>query len=494
MRFIYFTISILIMLFLISCKDIGNTHFGKNYIYNIVVEPSDAKVYINDHDTQEFGDKKRFELKNDNILVRVEREGYIESSNTYYNPQAGTEFTININLKKDSFPVIISVINGNSEILHDGILLGNGKIDVDLEYGKQYIFLRRKGLPDQRCLIFVNTGINRVDFEHKEHNLPIDQIGVFKTGKQPKQVLFSPDNMYIFVPLLFDLGFQVFDLKQLTMKKQLFNPHGNRELGFAEGLFIEQLNRFFVSQMNTGYIHEFSYPELEFIRSIKTGGVWPKYIAWTEFHSTLAVSNWGSNNVSLIDLLDGESKKIIKTADAPRGLAFSPDGKWMFVASFDGGRFSRYQTDTWKEDKYIVRKGSAMRHIVQSNKLPKVFVSDMSYSEILEVNTENFTIDKKWKVDYNPNTIDITPDDRFLIVSSRGPNNPESYLLNSPRSGEISIIDLSMNKIICKFYGGNQPTGLDISNDGKLLVFSNFRDDTIELYNIERLYEGLYEQ
>ena len=36
-----------------------------------------------------------------------------------------------------------------------------------------------------------------------------------------------------------------------------------------------------------------------------------------------------------------------------------------------------------------------------------------------------------------------------------------------------------------KFYGGNQPTGLGISNNGNYLCFSNFKDDNIEIYWIK---------
>ena len=38
--------------------------------------------------------------------------------------------------------------------------------------------------------------------------------------------------------------------------------------------------------------------------------------------------------------------------------------------------------------------------------------------------------------------------------------------------------------IVKTFYGGNQPTGLDVSPDGSLLCFSNFQDANIELYKI----------
>ena len=38
---------------------------------------------------------------------------------------------------------------------------------------------------------------------------------------------------------------------------------------------------------------------------------------------------------------------------------------------------------------------------------------------------------------------------------------------------------------VSNFEGGNQPTGLDVSNNGRYLCFSNFQDKNIELYSIE---------
>ena len=53
------------------------------------------------------------------------------------------------------------------------------------------------------------------------------------------------------------------------------------------------------------------------------------------------------------------------------------------------------------------------------------------------------------------------------------------------KTGKICIIDTETMKVIKSFEGGNQPTGLDISLDDKILCFSNFQDGNIELYNID---------
>ena len=72
-----------------------------------------------------------------------------------------------------------------------------------------------------------------------------------------------------------------------------------------------------------------------------------------------------------------------------------------------------------------------------------------------------------------------------FFVSCRGKNNHVDYTLRSLENGKICRIDTETMKVIKSFEGGNQPTGLDISLDGKILCFSNFQDGNIELYNID---------
>ena len=62
------------------------------------------------------------------------------------------------------------------------------------------------------------------------------------------------------------------------------------KLGFAEGLFIKEKNCFFVSQMTTGTIYEYSYPDFKLKRSISTEGNWSKFIAYNHDKNFLSVS------------------------------------------------------------------------------------------------------------------------------------------------------------------------------------------------------------
>lgn len=311
----------------------------------------------------------------------------------------------------------------------------------------------------------------------------LKKIGTFDCGRQPKQVLFSPDDKYIVMPLLEDDGIDLFNVETKQMEPRL-KPATSSKLGFVEGLFIPSKKSFFVSQMTTGQIHEYTYPGFVYKRSIATNGVWSKFMVWSEEKKIIAVSNWVSNDISIIRYSDGKLLRLIKTAAAPRGLYFVEKGKYIISLAFDGSTIEKFETDTGKRTAFIEIPKSAMRHIVLNAEETKAYISDMYWAKIYQVDLASFKIEKETKVYINPNTIDLYKN-RWLFVSCRGYNNPTDYTKRSPSNGQIFIIDTNDFSVVHKFEGGNQPTGLDVSNNEKYLCFSNFQDYNIELYEIE---------
>lgn len=316
----------------------------------------------------------------------------------------------------------------------------------------------------------------------------LTKIGAYECGKQPKQVLFSPDSSYIALPLLNDNGFDLFSLEDKKITKRI-SPPSSEQLGFAEGLFISSKNTFLVSQMTTGNLYEFSYPSFELLRTIPTEGEWSKFIVYNEKENLLCVSNWISNNVSVIDYETGEVINKIKTAASPRGLLFTDEGKSIVVLCFDGGKIQKFNIEDGEKLAETSIEKSAMRHIVAPSSGNKAYVSDMYYARIYEIDLNTLEILRKVKVHNNPNTIALL-EDRWLFVSCRGKNNPADYTLRSPENGKIYVIDIESMSVVDSFEGGNQPTGLDISSDGSYLCFSNFQDGNIELYSFSSSKEA----
>ena len=311
----------------------------------------------------------------------------------------------------------------------------------------------------------------------------LTKIGTYKCGKQPKQVLFSPDSKYIILPLLDDSGFDIFSMEEKKIVKRIAPPNASK-LGFAEGLFIPEKNAFFVSQMTTANIYEYEYPGFTFKRTISTGGNWSKFIAYSPEKDMLAVSNWVSNDVSLIDYKSGTVLRKLKTGKAPRGLYFMNGGESIISLSFDSGIIEQFSTSTGKREKSLSITNAAMRHIAVKKDESVAYISDMYHRSILRLDLNTFKTTSEIKVFNNPNTIDLYKD-RYLFVSCRGPNNKVDYTKRSPMNGKIYIIDTNNMSTVKTFEGGNQPTGLDVSPDGRFLCFSNFQDENIELYSIE---------
>ncbi len=73
---------------------------------------------------------------------------------------------------------------------------------------------------------------------------------------------------------------------------------------------------------------------------------------------------------------------------------------------------------------------------------------------------------------------------RVLFVSNRGANNAVSYYLIGPEWGSIMLLDAVSGKPLDGIVGGNQCTALAVSADGKLLVFSDFLDNRLRVYQV----------
>ena len=83
----------------------------------------------------------------------------------------------------------------------------------------------------------------------------------------------------------------------------------------------------------------------------------------------------------------------------------------------------------------------------------------------------------------NPNNLKLSPGKRYIYLSIRGPNNPKGYELRSLEDGKIQIFDSEKNyRLVEDLPAGNQPIGISLTSDGKILAVSNYRDNTIDFF------------
>ena len=319
---------------------------------------------------------------------------------------------------------------------------------------------------------------------------PVQRSGEVWTGYQPKSVTFAPDGSCLIVPLLGDSGVDLFSVPWLHRIGRLAPPgEYAAKKGFVEPAVLSRRGEIWISQMTTGMVHIFDLESFEYLRSFSTRGRWSKVILADSDEDRVFISNWLSYTVESIDPEDGSPIRTYRTGGIPRGLGLSPNEKYLYVANFEDGIIEKFNTELGTRV-HSIGKGSAMRHILIDPETMTLYCSDMGRGSVVvvRIDQENDTGDKLLReIFLGPkiNTIALSRDGSCLFASSRGPNNPESYLLKGPEFGKIFFVDTESYEVTHWLWGKNQPTGLAISPAGDYLAFTDFLDHNLQLYRIK---------
>ncbi len=310
-------------------------------------------------------------------------------------------------------------------------------------------------------------------------------VGEMATGRQPKCVEYTPDGRYILSALLEGPGVDVFDATTLARVATLSPPDPwPKSVGFVEIAFLPGRDELWVSQMTTGMVHAFRLSDFAYVDSFTAGGLWPKVIAVAPDEATAYASNWESKTVTAIDTATRAVTARIATGGIPRGMAFSRDGRFLYVCRYEPGALLKVDLATGAIAKTIDVGPSALRHVVLHPTRDVLYVSDLLKGRVFAVDAANDAVIASAAVDHSLNTLKVSPDGGSVFVCSRGPNNPVNWTTKGPSFGKLFRLDPLTLAVADWAWGGNQPTGLAVSGDGRFVCFSDFLDARLEVYAI----------
>ncbi|MGM0438837.1 MAG: YncE family protein [Patescibacteria group bacterium] len=284
----------------------------------------------------------------------------------------------------------------------------------------------------------------------------------------PKSLAFRPNKDDLWVASLMnrDYGVVVFNTEDGKRKKEIKLPDG----GGVEIEFNQDGSLAYVSQMETGRVFEIDAETKEVKETYKTNGDWTKVVKLSK--NNLFASNWSSNDISKINLENSSVEKI-QTTQTPRGIHIS--GDYLYVAGFADGEIRKHNLKN-NTSETLISTGGAMRDLLGTENY--VYASDMASQAVYRINKETDEVQEFAETDNNPNTIRLTKEKEILIVSNRGVNHESgNYNIPGPEWGTILFFDAENGKLLEAIVAGNQPTGLDVSNE--LFAFSNFLDNEI---------------
>lgn len=358
-----------------------------------------------------------------------------------------------------------------------GVATGSGSVEARMA-GEVTLEATAEGWRSENLLMPAEAS-GRIEVFLDPPDQVVDRQMVFTTGSAPKQVTFTPDGEELWVTLLAGTGLEIYDPANGELLEALDLP----EAGSVEVIFDRAGATAWVSQMETATVYEVDVAERKVVRSLETGGSWTKVMTLSPDESRLWASNWVSNDISEFDLATGSLTRRFSTVNTPRGLALNAEGTRLYVAGYDAGEIAVVDLSSG-ESRVIHDTGGAMRHLVADPATGLIYASDMARDVILVIDTDTDEVSELTGTDRLPNTIDITPDGRILAVSNRGRNNPESYHLPGPEWGSIILLDTATGERLDAIVGGNQPTGLDISDDGSWLAYSDFLDNRVTVVSL----------
>ncbi len=357
---------------------------------------------------------------------------------------------------------------------------------ISVATGEREFYLSSNGYIDKKVKVNINNKTSELEIKLEKKDSMIEQLAVFQTGYHPKSVEFTPDGKYFASALLEGTGVDLFSTTTFQKVKTIEIPKQYARLhNFVEIVFFTDRNEMWVSQMAANAIHVIDMKDYTYKLTIPSKGIWTKIIAMTNDHKLAFASNWESHDVSVIDVNQYKVIKKIKVAGIPRGMVTTADDKYLYVCIFSSGEIQKIDIASMKIIKTIKFPKGAKRHIILDKQKNIFYVTDMYRGSVYVISAADDKVIKEIPVDQKLNTAKLTPDGKYLFVSSRGPNNPETYLKKGLIFGKVYIIDTATLEIKEWIWGRNQPTGLDISPDGKYMAFTNFLDNEVEFYQLK---------
>ena len=326
---------------------------------------------------------------------------------------------------------------------------------------------------------------------------PLRLAAELPTGGGPKSVTFVPDGRIV-VPLLWESGADLFRVGrdrwgQVRVERtgRIEPPEESAgEAGFVEPLSIAAHRELWLSQMNGDRLHRFESSGMTYQGSISASGRWPKVMAVVPpgggQRTLLVTSNWLSETVVFHDRATGDLIHEVPLAGQPRGIAVIEAPREVWVTEFSTGDVVVIDPDSGAILERLPLGPGAARHIVAHPRERILYYSDMYHGTVSIIDADAREVLRTRRFGSNINTIAIDPRGRYLFISERGRNNPESYHLPGPAFGRIFVVDADSDSLetVQTVWGRHQPTGLAVSPDGTLLAATDFLDNNLSVFTI----------
>lgn len=257
------------------------------------------------------------------------------------------------------------------------------------------------------------------------------------------------------------------------------------------------------------------------IKRIPTGKE-PHHLYLSPDEKSLVVANALGDSLTFIDPRTAEVQRVLRDVPDPYHLRFSPDMKWLVTTAnrLDHVALYRWLPGNAVAPLQLIKRIEAPKipsHLSIDSRSRVVYVSLQGSDELLAIDLATQTPRWKIKVGKMPADVYLTPDDKHLLVALTGDMLVEVYNVSGPQpqlvrrivtgrgahsfralgdgrhvlvsnraANTISKIALADFSVVSELPGPGGPDDMDVSADGKTLLFTSRWARRLTLVDIER--------
>ncbi len=282
---------------------------------------------------------------------------------------------------------------------------------------------------------------------------PGKEVARIATGDTPLSVLMTPDERYLFVANTGSQGVsenRITVIETSTHQVAKVITVGTSPLDLAVS---SDGKRVYVSNSQNRSVSVIDVASLsESLRlNVSTVGEGPYGIAVSKDGVRLFVTDIDANSVRVLNANTGATQAQISVIPSPRSLMLSPDGKWLYVAGFDGN-IGVVNTQTNTMDQVVDTGATSIFRVAVSPDGARVYATDRSNGNLLVVNTAEGRV---------TNTVPVLTDARETRDLFVSPDGTRVYVTNQD-SDDLVVFDATTLRVLRAFQLADGPRGIAV--------------------------------
>ncbi|EPR71115.1 Sialidase [Cyclobacterium qasimii M12-11B] len=182
-------------------------------------------------------------------------------------------------------------------------------------------------------LIIANKHSNTLSYLDPVKMEVLETINI---GNNPHEIAISPDQRFAYLSSYEAPGDKIF-VVDLMKRQQVDTIHTGEYVRIHGAAFSPEGKHAYFTAGQTGYVVEVETANNTVTRAIPTGGKISHMVYLSPDGKDLLTANISSENISVINRESGALETLIPAGKGVEGMAFTPDGKFLWALNQTGG-------------------------------------------------------------------------------------------------------------------------------------------------------------